>query len=98
MNEKRSVSLATLELTLPGIKSLKEKRSILRPLILQLRREFNVSASEVARMDDWDAAVICAVTVSNDGRVNQQVLAKLVNFISSHFPDVEVMTFSIESR
>jgi uncharacterized protein YlxP (DUF503 family) len=95
VSEKGSVSLATLELSLPGCRSLKQKRSILRPLIVQLRREFNVSVSEVARMDDWNAAVICAVTVSNDGRHNQQLLAQFVNFISSHFTDIEVLAISI---
>ena len=98
MNEKGIVSLVTLELQLPGCKSLKQKRSILQPLLARLRKEFNVSAAEVARLDDWDETVICCALVSNDGRHNQQVLAQIVNFVSDHFTDIEVLADHIESR
>jgi len=48
MNEKGSVSWLVMELEVPGCKSLKEKRGKLQPLLLRLRREFNVSA-----VGDW---------------------------------------------
>jgi uncharacterized protein YlxP (DUF503 family) len=40
-----SIGILTLEIQLPGCKSLKEKRSRLKPLIARLHREFNVSVA-----------------------------------------------------
>lgn len=98
MNDHGSVSLLTLELSLSGCRNLKQKRSTLQPLLIHLQREFNVSAAEVARMDESDSAVIWCAVVSNDGRHNQQVLSRVVNYISDHFPDIEILAHSIESR
>lgn len=98
MDENASVSLLTLELLLPGCKSLKQKRSLLQPLLNRLQSEFNLSAAETARMDKWDESVVSCVLVSNDGRHNQQVLSQVVNYVSSHFPEIEVIAERIESR
>ncbi len=98
MNENGSLSLLTLELEIPGCKSLKEKRSILQPLIAHLRKLFNVSVSEIAHQDSWDRAGLGLTIVSNDGRYNQKVLAEILNFISEHFVNVNVVQSNIESR
>ena len=98
MNENGSVSLLTLQLDIPGCKSLKEKRSILQPLIAHLRKAFNVSVSEIAHQDSWDQAGLGVAIVSNDGRYNQKVLAEILNVISEHFVNVTVVQSKIESR
>ncbi len=98
MDENATVSLLTLELHLPRCKSLKQKRSLLQPMLVRLHREFNISAAETARMDQWDDAVVSCVVVSNDGRHNQQVLAQVVSYISNRFPEIEVLADRIESR
>ena len=41
------MGLLTIELYVPGITSLKEKRGVVKPLIARLRKEFNVSVAEV---------------------------------------------------
>jgi Protein of unknown function (DUF503) len=53
-----SIGVLTLQLQLPGCKSLKEKRSRLKPLIARLHREFNISVAEVSHQDIWDEATI----------------------------------------
>lgn len=98
MDENGSVSLLTLELHLPGCKSLKQKRGMLQPMLTRLHREFNISASEVARLDIWDESILSCALVSNDGKHNQRVLSEVVNYFASHFPEIEILSHSIESR
>ena len=45
------IGICTLELSLPGNDSLKDKRSVLKPLVVRMRREFNVSVAEVGEHD-----------------------------------------------
>jgi hypothetical protein len=98
VNDHGSVSMITLELALTGVKSLKQKRSVLSTLLSRLRKEFNVSVAEIARMDDWNTAIVGCVIVSNEGRYNQQVLSQVVNYISSHFPDIQLLSNHVENR
>ncbi len=44
--------------------SLKEKRGVLKPLLNELRRDFNLSVSEVAASNHWQSAELAAVGVS----------------------------------
>jgi uncharacterized protein len=47
------VSLLTLKLTLPGCGSLKQKRSLLSPILARLHKEFNLSVAEIGLQDFW---------------------------------------------
>jgi len=60
------VGLCTIELSLPGHRSLKDKRSAVKPLIAWIRREFNVSVAEVGGQDTWQSATLGIAAVSND--------------------------------
>jgi len=56
------LAVATWDLHLPACHSLKEKRSVLRPLTIALRRSLNVSVAETGQHDLWQRAEItCAV-------------------------------------
>lgn len=59
-----TVGLLTLELFLPQAQSLKAKRSLLRPLLEDIRREWNVSAAEVEHQDTWQRATLAVATVN----------------------------------
>jgi uncharacterized protein YlxP (DUF503 family) len=61
--------------------SLKAKRSIVKRLIQRSRNQFNVSISEVEDNDMLDRAVLGVVSVGNDARYVDGMLAKLENFI-----------------
>jgi len=98
MNENGSISLLTFELYLSGCMSLKEKRSIIQPILARLHKEFNISISEIAYQDRWEMARLGCVVVSNDGRYNQKILAEVLNYLSAHFLKVEVIQSQIESR
>jgi len=50
------VLILTLELSLPGLRGLKERRSVLEPLKQRLRRDLNLSVSEMPSGDRADRA------------------------------------------
>lgn len=90
------IGACSVELHLPSNGSLKGKRSILKPLLIHLRREFNLSAAEVAHNDAWQSAEVAFVTVSNDpGRVHA-VLERAVRWIETRHPEVQVVDWEIE--
>jgi uncharacterized protein YlxP (DUF503 family) len=90
------IGACNVELYLPGNGSLKGKRSILKPLLTQLRRKFNLAAAEVAHNDAWQSAEVAFVTVANDpGRVHA-LLETAVHWIETHHPEVQVVDWEIE--
>ncbi len=66
------IAALSLQLYLFGCTSLKEKRSRLKPLIVRLHREFNVSVAELDYQDSWQNALLACVIVSNDTDHNQR--------------------------
>jgi hypothetical protein len=92
------VATCILTLELDGVRSLKEKRSILRSIITRLRQEFNLSVAEVDGQDQWETAVIGLATVGNDGRYLHSVLEKSVDWIENNRPDAPVYGYTIEFR
>lgn len=93
-----SVSLLTLKLTLPGCGSLKQKRSLLSPILARLHKEFNLSAAEIGLQDVWQSAWLGCALLSTDADHNARVLNTVVDFVETHFPEVQVEEFHIEMR
>jgi uncharacterized protein YlxP (DUF503 family) len=92
------IGACSIELRIPGNRSLKDKRHVLKPLLMRLRREFNVSAAEVGYNDLWQTAEIALVTVANnDPGYVQRSLEKVVRWIETHRPDVQVVDWHIET-
>lgn len=90
------VGICTIDLSLPGNDSLKDKRSVLKPLLLRLRREFNVSVAEVAHQDAWNESTIGVASVSNDAAYLHGLFEKLVRWIDSSHLDVDVQDWQVE--
>jgi len=89
--------MLTIKLNLSGCSSLKQKRSLLQPILTRLHKEFNVSVSEIGLQDVWRSSWIGCVLLSNDADFNSGVLQKIVGFIEGHFPEVLVEEFHIEN-
>lgn len=91
------IGACSIELRLPGNRSLKEKRRVLKPILTRLRREFNVSTAEVGYNDLWQMAEIALVTVANNdpGYVHAS-LEETVRWIETHRPDVQIVDYHIE--
>ena len=89
------VGTVLIRLHLPQPCSLKEKRAIIKGLIARVKREFNVSIAEVGALDDKRRAELGAALVSNDGRLNNRILAKVVELIERE-PEILVEDYRIE--
>ena len=70
-----------LDLHIPGCRSLKEKRSVIRRLAARLRKDFNVSVAEVDRQDLHQSARLGVAIVCNDKAFANTVLSKLVESV-----------------
>ncbi len=92
------VGVMTAQLSLQGITSLKEKRSIVKSLIGRLQSRFNISIAEVDHQDSKSIAVLGVAVVSNDSRFIDQQLDAIVGFMRNdgrfYLGQVERETFS----
>jgi uncharacterized protein len=68
------VAITTWELHLPACHSLKEKRSVLKPLTAGLRRGLNVSVAETDHQDLWQRAEIACAAVGSARAVVDETL------------------------
>jgi hypothetical protein len=82
-----------LDVHLPGCRSLKEKRSVLRPILEKLQRRFGVSAAEVDHQDLWQRAGLGVAVVSGSGGVLSQLLDDVERFVWAQ-PEIEVLDVS----
>ena len=92
------VATCVIKLRLDGVHSLKEKRRILKSVLVRLPKHFNVAAAEVDLQDVWQTAVIALVTVGNDDGYLHGLLEKAVAWIERERPDVPIDSYSIEFR
>lgn len=91
-----AVGMLTLELYLPLNNSLKGKRSILKPLIAQLRRDYNVSVCEAEAQDVHTRAVLEVVCVSTNHAVAHRQLQHVANRVEGWRHDAQLIDYSIE--
>jgi uncharacterized protein YlxP (DUF503 family) len=83
------IASATIELHLPDVHSLKEKRATLKPIIEGARRRYSVAAAEVGHQDIWQRSIVGVATVSGSAAHARQVIDAVERFVWS-FPEVEV--------
>jgi uncharacterized protein YlxP (DUF503 family) len=76
--------------------SLKEKRSRLKPLLARLHREFNISVAEMDHQDSWQNAVVACAMITSDTAQTQRALQGVVEWVETHWPDLEVADERIE--
>jgi uncharacterized protein len=90
------VGSCTIVLHLPGVRSLKEKRSIVKSILARLRNEFNVSTAEVDAQDAHGRAVLGVACVSATAEYARGQLDAVVRWIERERPDVPVIDYQIE--
>lgn len=69
---------------MPHTSSLKEKRQILRSIKDRVRNRFNVSVAEVGYLEEWQRATLAVACVSNEGKLVDEMLSKVVDCIEEH--------------
>ena len=78
------------DLHIPGCQSLKERRSVLRPLLSDLARRFGVSVAETGHTDLWQRAEVGMAVVSGQPGQCRSLADDVDRFIWS-IPEIEVV-------
>lgn len=91
-----TVGLLTIHARLPGCASLKQKRSLIKPVLARLHREFNISAAENGLNDHWQQTIFLCALASNDAAYAQKALQSVLNFIQERYPNIEIVDHRIE--
>ena len=79
-----------LDLRFPGCRSLKEKRSVLRPVIDGLRNRNRVAVAETGHQELWQRASVGLAVVSATPTQARLVMDEAERFVRS-FPELEVL-------
>lgn len=85
------VGFIEFDLLLGDVHSLKGKRSVIRPLIAELRRRFDVSVAEVGNQDLHRRAVVGAGLVGADHSHVVDVLDAVERFVAGR-PEIELLS------
>ncbi|WP_066942761.1 DUF503 domain-containing protein [Streptomyces lushanensis] len=85
------VGTLSFDLLLGDVRSLKEKRSVVRPIVAELQRKFAVSAAETGSQDLHRRAEIGLAVVSGDRSHLTEVLDRCERMVAGH-PEVELLS------
>lgn len=80
------VLVARIEIHIPYASSLKDKRCVVRALKDKIWKKFRASISEVDDQDSRQVAVLGLSYVSNDARLLESIMNKVVQFVEDSFP------------
>ena len=90
------VGVCRIQVRLPENLSLKGKRRVVKSITARVGSKFNVSVAEVDDNDLWQLATIGISCVSNDKRHTNEVLSRVVSFITDSRFDIEILDYEIE--
>lgn len=85
------VGVITADLLLGDVHSLKQKRGVVRPIVAELRRRFEVSAAETGAQQLHRRAEISATLVAGDHAHVVSVLAACERLLAGR-PEVELLS------
>ncbi len=88
-------AILLVQLHIPGSRSLKDKRRVIRSILERARSRFNVSASEVDFLDSWQRAGLAFSSVSREGDQIRKTFQQIRVFIEGK-PDTEILQFELE--
>ena len=91
-----NVGVCRIKFRLPENLSLKGKRRVLKSITARVENKFNVSIAEVDDNDLWQVATLGISCVSNDNRHANEVLSRVVGFITEGRFEVEILDYEID--
>ena len=83
--------MLVMELLLGDVHSLKEKRSVVRPVVAELRRRYAVAAAETGQLDLHRRAQVGVAVVAPDEAHCVEVLAACERLVAGR-PEVELLS------
>ena len=87
------VAAVAFDLHIPDARSLKAKRSVVKPIVEGLQRRYRVAAAEVAHHQQWQRTVVGVSTVGATAGHVGDVLDEVERFVWSH-PEIQVLSAS----
>jgi len=84
-----------IDLQIPGVRSLKEKRRVVKSLKERLKSRYNISIAETGSLDKWQRCEIGIACVGNDHSRIDRTLNKILDHIRSN-PNVFVIDIQTE--
>lgn len=85
------VGALTLDVLLGDVHSLKQKRSLVRPVITELRRKFSVSVSETGNQDLYRRAEIGVAVVASTAAHARELMDVCERFVAGR-PELELLS------
>lgn len=85
------VGALEFDLLLGDVRSLKQKRSVVRPLVAELRQRFEVSVAEAGHLDLHRRALLGVAVVAADGAHVRDVLDECERFVAGR-PELELLS------
>jgi uncharacterized protein len=85
------VGVLDVELLLGDVQSLKEKRSVVRPIVAELRRKFEVAAAEAGHLELHRRALVGVAVVAPEAKHCVEVLEACERLVAAR-PEVEVLS------
>ena len=90
-----NVALCVLQVHLPGVASLKEKRQVVRSLKDRLRQHYNVAVAEVDHQDLWQRATLGIVGIASARLPLEQTFSSIRGEVERRLPG-EVLSCDVE--
>ncbi len=91
-----NVGVCRIKLRLPENQSLKGKRRVLKSITTRVKNRFNVSIAEVDDQNLWQLATLGICCVSNSSRLTNEVLSKVVDFVTEGRFEIDILDYEIE--
>ena len=85
-----------MKIHIPGSRSLKDKRSIVKSLVMRLQKQLNLSIAEVEDHDLWQMATIGLACVSNHNNRVEEIISAAISLIERDYPTIEIVGKEIE--
>jgi uncharacterized protein YlxP (DUF503 family) len=85
------VGVLSLDLLLGDVHSLKEKRSLVRPIVAELRKRYDVAAAEAGHLDLHRRSLLGVAVVAPDKGHCVEVLDACERLVASR-PEVELLS------
>ena len=90
-----TIGLLQIDFLIPGARSLKDKRRVMKSLKQVMRNRYNCSVAEVDFQDTWQRSRLAVCVVSGESRHANQQLNEIVRFASNK-SGAEVLDYRIE--
>lgn len=88
-------ALVEVELHVPAARSLKAKRSVVKPLVAALRNQLSVSVAEIDHQDLWQRCTL-GVAIAAGSETGARKVAQQVEDLVYAEPRAELIRYDVE--